>query len=499
MATVYAPIVFAIGQDRDSSELGGASGMVSNAIPDATGTMRQRPAISTWNLFPNSGVSRSPVIGIGKFRDYLVYVTADRYIHAISPTGYIEELSPSDYMYSKLDGDDRPVMVAGYSMIAIAGGGAIQKWGGVLPRSERLAPTALEGERPPSSASICAIARRLIAQPNDDSGEMWWSGPLDAWEDWDLTTAGGASYVQVAAKPDKLVAIRDNGNEVFAWGPETLQVFAPSSLAVDPNDPYNLLDFSTVRTKTVGTLSPHSIVALDDTFAFLDSKRRFVISDGREMKVISKGVGSQLAGLAKVSDCWGFRLRLGRVDALVWIFPEDNVGLIWDSATGNWSEWREGDDGNGPITITSAFDWAEQGLFLVGRSDGSIAKLDPEAHADGSGPIVVDIRSGFSDRGTPAPKACNGVTFTFRRTWEDLPPLSSTGLTASGRVRIYYRDYPGAWRLAKEARLSSEKRPVVVVRSLGVYQSRQWRVLYGGEDRLQLVSAQEELETLEAA
>ena len=109
---------------------------------------------------------------------------------------------------------------------------------------------------------------------------LWWSGPLDAWEDWDITSAGGASFTQVAAKPDRLAAVRDNCNEVFGWGPETLQVFTPAQLALDPNDPTNLLDFAPTRTKAVGTMSPHSIIAVDDMFAFFDSKRRFVITAG---------------------------------------------------------------------------------------------------------------------------------------------------------------------------------------------------------------------------
>jgi hypothetical protein len=495
-AITRAPINFTASEDQSASELGGAAPLVVNAVADDARVVRRRPGISAWSPFDSSYASGSPVIGMVPYGpSRLVYVTEDRKIHSITTAGALTELS-SDDTDTMLDGGGRPSMVAGRSMLAMAGGGFIQKWTGA-GLSERLQNTSSSFD-PPLAVSIGAIARRLVAQIVGNSGEIWWSGPLDAWENWDMTSTGGSSFISSAAKPDPLVYMRENTNEVFCFGPETTQVFAPSALQVDANDPNNLLDFAPVRTQAIGTVSPYGIVQLDDMFGMPDRHKRIIITDARTFKDISKQVATVLAGLSRIDDAWGFRMRFDRFDTIVWIFPTDNVGLIWDANTGNWSEWRQGDEGDDDIGITSAYHWPEENVFLVGMSDGSIAQLDANSNADLDEPIRVEIKSGFSTRGTTSMKACRRVTFQFRRTWEELE-ADSSGLSPSGHVRISYRDKQGAWKILKDIELSTDSDPCVVIPSVGVYRTRQWRIQYTGEDELQLVSADEELEILEAA
>jgi len=493
-----AKLRFATSEDKSASELGGVMPLVQNALPDSAGVMRRRPGISAWAPFNPSYASGSPVIGMAAFGQRLIYVTADRHIHSINSAGLKTELTSGNWG-TELDGGGRPSMVAKPDMIALAGGGAMQKWTG-SGLSARLT-NAGNGVDPPSgdpppAVSVCALAERLVAQYSGyQSEDVWWSGPNYAWENWDLTAGGGAGSMQASGKPDPTMWIADNTNELFVFGTETIQAYAPSALQIDENDPNNILDFALARTQNIGTRSPCSIVANDDHFGLIDHRKRAILTDARTYQDIGKPIYQVLRDMQSIEDAWGFRMRLGRFDCLVWMFPTDGYGLIYDTASGNWCEWRAGEVGAGPLTITSAYDWAEEGVLLVGLSDGSIAKLDDSVNADLTVSIAVKLTSGFEDHGTAAQKACRAVAFNLKRTFTALP-APTYGVSPSGHVRIKYRDNQGAWRILKDVELSTELQIQIISRSVGVYRTRQWSVEYTGRDQLELVSAEETFEIL---
>jgi hypothetical protein len=434
-----------------------------------------------------------------------VIVTENRRIHALMSTGGYMALSDPDDSTTWLDGGLRPSFVQGRNMLVIAGGGAIQKWAGA-GLSARLENTGLPGASdmgllgytgpggdPPEATHVCGVAQRLLAKCANQSGQIWWSGPLEEYENWDMAY-GGASFIQAAAKPDPLVALHDNTNEVFAFGELTLQVFDPTNTAVDSNDPTNTLDFSPNRTMNLGLIASDSVVPHDDNFVMLDRLRRFVLTDARTYNDISRNITQLLRDLGKVDDCWGFKMRFGRFDCLVWFFPTEGYGLIWDAQSGNWSEWRAWDRGPKKVTITSAYNWAEHDAFLLGLADGSIVKLDDTVTTDLGAPIEVELTSGFENHGTNAQKHTHMASFTFKRAF--FPTANAGAGAPEGHVRIWCRDNEGKWRAIAYKVLSDGKSPCVQIRSLGVYRTRQWRVRYTGDDEFQLVKAEEELEVL---
>jgi hypothetical protein len=499
--TQLGTIAFAASEDKSSSELGGAMPQVTNVIVDATGVMRARPGLAVWPQFTQ--VSSSAVIGMCSFQDWLVYVTADRLIHAISSGGGTLELSDPNDSTTWLDGGGRPSFVKGHIMLVIAGGGQMQKWLGT-GLSARLLNTGAPiiggdpnpGGLPPAATHICGVAQRLIAKVANDSGQFWWSGALDLYEDWDMTsTSGGDSgFIQAAAKPDPLVAMFDSTNEIFAFGTQTLQVFDPSStqISTDPvtGEPV-IQDFMPNRTIDIGITAPDSVIPIDSTFYAIDRFRRVIVTDARSYQEVGKPISKVLRDIDVITDALGFKVRFGRFDFLVWLFPSVGYGIIMDTASGKWSEWRAwGPSGPTNVTITSVYDWAESNLAPVGLSNGQIALFDDDATTDLGNPINIKLVSGFTDHGMSTRKHCHTLLLTFRRTF--------TPTASSGHVRISYRDYEGAWILVRDVQLGDDPYSVITLRSLGVYRMRQWMLEYTGSDRVEFVSAQEEYEILGA-
>lgn len=490
-----AEIPFYTSEDRSSDPLTGAMPLSVNVIADQGNALPPRPGVSGWSAFPavdvEPGLYGSPVIGMCAWRTFLVWVTADRKIRAMPVGGGILELSDATYE-SKLDGSLRPSFVPGRNMLVIAGGGAMQKWTGtgVSARLENVgAVTAplVDDLPPPDTNQVVSVAQRLIAAVTGDSGQIRWSGPLEQYEDWDMSN-GGSSYIQAAAKPDPITALSDNTNEVFAWGQFTLQVFAPANLAIDANDPNNLLDFAPARTANIGVTARDSICPVDDTFIALDRIRRVIITDGRTYTDISGQVAKLLRDFEVVDDCWSFRMRYSKWDCIVFIFPTVGRGLIFNAKSSRWSEWLYSVDGSipAPIPITSAYHWTEQNVFLVGMSDGSIAQLDDEATDDLGKPIIVELVSGFQTHGTTQQKACNTLMLAYRAE------------AVGGNARLWRRDGLGAWTLTKQIDITSTIPSNKQIRSIGVYRQRQWKMRYLASDRFRLISVHEEFEPLGA-
>lgn len=470
-----ANIPFADQQATGLDALAGAPPLMANSLTDIAGVRKARPGISAWSDFPTAIPSASAVEGMAALGARLVYVTADRRLWACNVAGSTRALSDAT-VASRLEGTLRPQLLSLRSQVVAVGGGAPQATAGT-------ALSAVLGGSPPDSHAIADLATRIILAPNNTSGTFRWSGLGDvtghtAWDALD--------FAEAEAKHDPVQNIATNSNELFVFGTQTIQVFSP-----DP-----VVAFSPGRTMNIGLLAPYSLVEVDDAFAFLDRNRRFVLTDGRsfsdEQSVLSAPIEETLRGLTTVSDCWGFRMRTGRWDAVVWFFPTEGRGYIWNRRSRGWSEWRAwGSTGWTTPTITSALHWPEQNVFLVGLSTGQIAKLDADAFTDLGQPIKVEIVSGFDDNGTDKRKKCNAATFVFRR-----------GQTAQSgtapQIRISYRDNEGPWGepTIRDLGLAGDYDPTIELRSLGTYRRRQWKVEFDANAGFTFIGARTDTTTL---
>lgn len=457
-------------------ELGGASPLACNVLRDGVGASQLRPAIATWDNFPATAPLAEPVTGLTVWRNQPVYISGRQFFVVQAP-GLVTALSDSTDEATMLNGTKRPSIYTTRTRLVAAAGGEIQQWQGT-GLTERLNVASPAGYEPPRARVVTGIENFLIAARDDASGIFQWSAGIagtgvdDEWDPLD--------YYEAQNRPDEISTMSATLGELYVFGSETLQVYDPDPTAY----------FVLSRVMPLGILAPASLVPVDNNFIFLDRRRRFILTDGRTYKDLSSDpLLSFLQSMKKVDDCWGFRMVLGSWDAVVWIFPTEGKGLIWDKSVEKWSEWREwnGSTWCSP-SIVSAYHWTERGVFLVGLKDGTVAQLDPVGVADLGQPIHAECISGFVDRQTKNKKNCVSVALTVRR-----------DKAVESRLRLWNRDATGAWKHVRDVDLGPSEglEPTVVLRSLGTYRQRQWRYQCSGAARLSLVSCMENYDILE--
>lgn len=444
-------ITFGPNQASGDQQLAGASPLAINVVMDGAGAIRRRPGIGVWADAP-AAPEASPVIGISKFQDDIIFVLENRRIYKTS--GGVATLLSSGGPDTYLDGTDRPVFAVTPWRLAIAGGGLPSKIEPLAVAAERL------GGDPPPSKYIAALTQRLISDDQTDDlsvGQIRFSGTgKTANEDWDPL-----NFTSAEARPDAVLAIRENANELFAFGQTSLQVFSPDPTFI----------FAPGRAQNRGCAAGHSVISVDEQFAWLTNRREIVMSDGRAMQVMSDAISATLDSVATVDDCYGFRWSADQFDILCWQMPSDGRTFA-APAGGGWSQWHAWDTPHGHRLFPAkcVYFWEEENLYLVGMPDGSIATLDSSANTDLGATIKAEVLTGFTNHDTDAWKACDCVRLTFKR---------GVALTTDEpQALLSWRDNLGAFCAPLRLGLgfAGDDTFTIERRTLGMYRSRQWKL-----------------------
>jgi hypothetical protein len=486
---MQAPIVFGNNQQSGLEPLGGASPIAINVITDKTGAVMQRPGIKlATGIISSSAIDGDGVIGLYETEGRKLYAVGDagpgegRSIYRIDGGGKLE-LSNSIDTY--LMGSTRPVFAETEMLLVIAGGSDMQKVELATDLSSRL------GGSPPLASHVSAIASRLVA--NDavtDKSTVRYSSVANGntsyagHEQWSQGI-GTAGFFRAEARPDSVVALADNANELFAFGGTSVQVFSPDPTFV----------FAPSATREFGLGAAYSVVKSDAVYYWFDERRRFVKSDARSYEIISDPIKRTLDDMATVSDCFGYRVQVGPVDAIVWTFPSDGRTFAYQQGVG-WSEWLGWDDSVAnwrPFPVLCHC-YTRDGKNLVGL-DGWVGQFDLDTFTDASTDTLSDrvmasVTTGFINHGTDALKHCKRLYLRIKRG-------QSTGTTAPVGF-LYYRDSLGAWSspISVSFGVNSDLETVVRIDSLGSYRTRQWKFEFGNNVAMVLAGVTEEFDVL---
>lgn len=476
-------IVFGPFQEGSYEELGGSSPRAINVVIDPKGVVSKRPGIASYSVGPSGVVDSGGITGL--YADntgqlFAIGGTPDaRHIYKLF-NGAAADLSLAPN--STLRGRLRPTFAETEVFLVIAGGSDIQK-----VNLSTLISTQLAGE-PPVASHIVANSSRLAA--NDlivDKTKVRFSGisqgtvDTSGHEEWDntgLSEDGG--FFTAEARPDPVVAVHENTNEVFVWGVDNVQIFAPDASSI----------FAPTVTREAGTVAPYSIIKQGQDFFWLDQHRRIVYSDGRSFQNLEAPIKAQLDALSTPEDCFGYRVFTGHVDCLVWTFPTDGRTFAYQIG-GGWSEWFGWDDSQANFKrfIVNAHHLRRDGGHnVVGLTDGRIGKLDLGTFDDRGERVVAYVESGFINRDTDVLKRCRSVKFAIRR----------GSASSTSRCRIEWRDNTGPWNgpVYIDTGVTGDNEIVRRIESLGTYRRRQWRFTFSDTANLSLLKVTETFDIL---
>lgn len=461
-------INFGPNQASGDQQIAGAMPLAYNVVVDGKGAVRRRPGLSAWEGFPPEAPVAERIDGIHAFQGALYYVTEGRKIFQVSG-GVASNFSLSGAS-SFLAGASRPSFAETEFRLVIAGGLGMSKVDSGATQAD------IVGGSPPSCTQVAALARRLFVNNTTSSttvGRINYSGVASTGNE----TWGPLHFVTAEARPDGLVALRENSNELYAFGDSTLQAFS--------SDPISVI--APGRAINRGCGSAYSVIRVDESFAWLDERGDFVLSDGRSVDVLSDPIAETLEGLSAVNDVWGFRLNQGQYDVMAWVCPTDGRTFAFQKG-GGWAQWSGWNGvGHTPYPVKSHHYWTDQRVHLVGLENGVIAKLDPAASTDFGTVIKAEVTTGFIDHGTSTHKVCNAVRLTVK-------PGATTSTTAEPHLLLSWRDDPSKpFCSPRRITLGTMGKPGMVkeLRTLGIYRSRQWKLEFTDPSELVVARVEE--------
>lgn len=474
-----SPIFLDRGLAGGIDELTGASPAFVNMLVegppgDGARAIRTRPGIQTWGSFPASFASTAPVSAIAELNGRVFYVTDDgagvRSVFALAGSLVVDMTGVSSTL---IDGAETVTMRAWRDFIFACGGGNVQRISYGMS-SERLTGS------PPQARDLCIIAQRLVLVSPDRSGLFYWSplpGEADTGSTWDTLL----DFREAEARPDALVGCKETSRELYMFGSETTQVFYP-----DPGEV-----FTPSPALEIGCASKRSVMRVDTQMAWLDDRKRIILSDGRDVTILSdRGIGSTVKAITTTSDSWSFRCVIGAHDLLAWVFPTDGRTFAYDLVSQTWSEWRRYSAGRWQSWAPTAYLWSPTyQKHLVGMADGSIAELTLDAYTDLDDSLAWVVRTGFTE--VSLRRHCVDARFIMRR---------GSATSADSKVAIRWRDDLGAFcpPLEYQVGVPGDYAADVSVSPAGEpYRRRQWEISGSGDDAYLIAGAKETFEEAE--
>ena len=210
-------------------------------------------------------------------------------------------------------------------------------------------------------------------------------------------TVFNAEFASAESESDNLVAVAVGWEETAAFGTRSTQFFWTSSTSALENKSGSLVE--------QGCIAPYTITRIDNSWFFLNHKRRLVRLTNRTPEVLSLPVDSILAGVTTVTDAIGDELTVGGKGFYVLTFPSDNKTYVYDYVLGKWcGQWGYWSDDTSSYNrwrgncVTYVPEW---NAHLVGDYyNGKVYKSSTTSYLDGSDTIRSAWYTGNIDHGT---------------------------------------------------------------------------------------------------
>ena len=225
-----------------------------------------------------------------------------------------------------------------------------------------------------------------------NSNKFYWIEPGQ-------TTMDALSFASAERNPDDIVTVITVGDEMWAIGQSTVEIFTDSG---DANAPFLRIPG---RVYQVGCVDKHSIVKCNKDsipcLIWVTPTKEVVLAQGVPGKISNESI-EELLKKSSTFVAWTFRTN--RHD--FYVLTTDNETVVYDLNTGQWYRWssyqKQTWDAYSGVQIGST-------IYAVNKTGGNIYVLTNNAVDNTSDYIVCEI-GGFMPNPTNNSVVCNAIT-----------------------------------------------------------------------------------------
>lgn len=225
-----------------------------------------------------------------------------------------------------------------------------------------------------------------------NSNKFYWIKPGE-------TTINALNFISAERNPDDIVTVMTIGDEMWAVGQSTVEIFTDTGDAAAPFRRIN------GRVYQVGCVDKHSLVKCNKDslpcLIWVTPTKEVILAQGVPAKVSNESI-EELLKKSSTFTAWTFRTN--RHD--FYVLTTDNETLVFDITTGGWFRW---------FTYTKQTWNAYSGIqindntYCVNKTGSTVYKL-VTASVDTSTDYLVCEVSGFMPNPTNNSVVCKSIT-----------------------------------------------------------------------------------------
>lgn len=460
------PLITQPYESADEVELNTFNAEIIDAIPVRVGDKTHLVKRAGLTEFTNTG-TESPVDGLYSFEKAGVAL-------AVSD-GRVFKLTDSLGSFAELYGasllSNAPVKFASDATRVVMANG-----GNMVHTDLSTLTTMADADAPTDVTHVTFLDQYVLAN-DGGSGKVMFSDIND------LTGWQALSFFSAESKPDDVVAIDEGFREIIALGNETVEFWVN-----DGQNPFSRIPGSA---QPFGTVAPHSLALVGNTWMWLDHKRRFATMQGRQVVNVSSPYDRTIQRYSAVDNAIGYALSVDGMTLYALNFPTVGKTLVYNYMTQEWHKWGYW---NSSTVSYERFRGASYcyvkawNLHLIGdHSNGKIYKMNRTTFTDDGAPIRSLLRTGHIDHGVSFEKRSDILRLKCTRGLAN-PRTSDPQIMMRRRVNNRPRWENERWRSLGQV---GQHRPFIDWRRNGNYQTCQYEFMHMDNSDLTLMGAQE--------
>lgn len=249
---------------------------------------------------------------------------------------------------------------------------------------------------------------------------------------------GASNFVSAEMWPDNLVACARQNNQYVAFGEYSSEFFYDAALGTAP---FARNEGTAIQ---IGCAAPYAIYESERFCIFVGQSqsggRAVWLLEGFQPKKISTENIDRVLDSSTLSTAYGYGLRTK--GHLFYVLILSSITLVYDVEEKVWHQWSFN---NTTFPLVFIADKSDGSVYLLGKTDSTIYKMNPTYYTDNGTTITTDLYLSKYDGGTQNRKFMHNATiigdyissgFSLRwsdddyNTWSDYRNMSGRNFTS---------------------------------------------------------------------